>query len=92
MPPAEGKIEIVLEKINDTKNDNKRDFVSVKIKDNRKGIDNEILSHLFEKFVSKAEFGGIGLGLYISKNIVEYHGGKNNDDGIGAEFGFTLPK
>ena len=50
------------------------------------------MSHLFEKFVSKAEFGGIGLGLYISKNTVEYHGGKNNDDGIGAEFGFTLPK
>jgi light-regulated signal transduction histidine kinase (bacteriophytochrome) len=49
---------------------------------------------LFSKFVSKS-FEGTGLGLYISKGIVEAHGGKiwaeNNSDGKGATFTFTLP-
>ncbi|HKG30714.1 MAG TPA: ATP-binding protein [Nitrososphaeraceae archaeon] len=49
---------------------------------------------LFSKFVSKS-FEGTGLGLYISKSIVEAHGGKiwaeNNSDGKGATFTFTLP-
>jgi signal transduction histidine kinase len=93
-PFTEGKIEITLEKVKE-KNDNKKEFVSVIIKDNGKGIDKEILPRLFEKFTSKAELGGTGLGLYISKNIVEAHGGKiwgkNNNTGSGAEFGFTIP-
>jgi len=49
---------------------------------------------LFEKFVTKAE-KGTGIGLYISKNIVEAHGGtilgENNPDALGATFKFTLP-
>ena len=53
------------------------------------------MPRLFEKFASKTELGGTGLGLYLSKNIVETHGGqiwgKNNNNGIGAEFGFTIP-
>jgi signal transduction histidine kinase len=52
------------------------------------------LPNLFSKFITKS-FEGIGLRLYISKNIVDAHRGKilgkNNDNGIGAEFGFTLP-
>ena len=70
IPSTDGKIEITLEKVKE-KNDNKKEFVSVKIKDNGKGIDKEVLPRLFEKFASKTEFGGTGLGLYISKNIVE---------------------
>jgi signal transduction histidine kinase len=52
------------------------------------------MPRLFEKFASKS-FQGTGLGLYISKSIVEAHGGKiwadNNTDGKGATFSFSLP-
>ena len=68
--------------------------VFVSIKDTGPGIDPEIAPRLFTKFASKSE-SGTGLGLYISKSIVEGHGGeiwaKNNADGIGAIFTFTLP-
>ncbi len=71
-----------------------KNIVVVMIKDNGAGIDEEILPKLFTKFVSKS-FQGTGLGLYISKNIIESHGGKiwgkNNRDGKGATFGFSLP-
>jgi signal transduction histidine kinase len=64
------------------------------VKDEGKGIDSEILPRLFERFASKS-FQGTGLGLFISKSIVEAHGGKiwatNNSDGKGATFLFTLP-
>jgi len=68
-------------------------FLSVK--DTGIGIDSEILPRLFTKFDSKSERGGTGLGLYISKSIVEAHGGKiwaeNNPDVKGATFAFSLP-
>ena len=68
--------------------------VKISIEDDGRGIDPEILSRLFQKFATKSD-KGTGLGLYISKNIVEAHGGKiwgmNNDKKIGgATFGFTL--
>ena len=90
----EAKIEIILEKVKKDKKEN--EFVSVKIKDNGKGIDPEILPRLFSKFTTKSEFGGTGLGLYISKKIIEAHGGtingyNNSDEGKGATFEFILP-
>jgi signal transduction histidine kinase len=49
---------------------------------------------LFSKFATNSQ-KGTGLGLYISKSIVEAHGGKiwakNNEDEKGATFGFSLP-
>ena len=66
----------------------------VLIRDEGTGIDREIVSRLFSKFVTKSD-KGTGLGLYISKSIVEAHGGKiwarNNEDERGATFGFSLP-
>jgi signal transduction histidine kinase len=63
------------------------------IKDTGQGIDPGIVPQLFTKFSSKS-FEGIGLGLFIAKNIVEAHGGRiwaeNNSDGKGAVFFFTL--
>jgi two-component system, OmpR family, sensor histidine kinase VicK len=68
----------------DYNNNEKREFVYIKIKDTGKGIDPEVLPRLFEKFATKSE-RGTGLGLYISKNIVESHRGTirgyNNNDG-----------
>jgi signal transduction histidine kinase len=66
----------------------------VSVKDNGQGIDPEVLPRLFEKFASKS-YQGTGLGLFISKNIIEVHGGKiwaeNNSDDKGATFSFSLP-
>jgi two-component system, OmpR family, sensor histidine kinase VicK len=70
-------------------------YVIVSVKDSGTGINPEILSRLFTKFATKSEAGGTGLGLFISKNIVEAHGGRiwaeNNKDGKGATFTFSLP-
>jgi signal transduction histidine kinase len=66
----------------------------VSIEDSGTGIDPEIKPRLFDKFASKS-YQGTGLGLFISKSIVEAHGGRiwaeNNPDGKGATFSFNLP-
>src|ERR671921_1408053 len=68
--------------------------ILVTVKDTGVGIDPEVLPRLFSKFITKSE-KGTGLGLYISKNIIERHGGKiwaeNNADGKGAAFTFSIP-
>ncbi len=68
--------------------------IIVSVKDSGSGIDPNILPRLFSKFVTKSD-KGTGLGLFISKSIIEAHGGKiwgeNNADGKGATFSFTLP-
>ena len=68
--------------------------VMISIKDNGQGIDPEIYPRLFSKFAAKSE-SGTGLGLFISKSIIEAHGGKiwaknNNDGKKGATFAFSL--
>ncbi len=67
--------------------------VLISIKDDGSGIDPDIMPRLFTKFATKSETG-IGLGLFISKSIIEAHGGKiwaeNNSDRAGATFYFTL--
>lgn len=70
--------------------------IVIRVKDKGKGIDKKILPNLFEKFVTDSRYGsGTGLGLYISKRIIEIHGGKiwaeNNRDEPGATFSFSLP-
>jgi signal transduction histidine kinase len=67
----------------------------VSIKDTGTGIHPEVLSRLFTKFATKS-YQGTGLGLYISKSIVEAHGGtmwaeNNADTDKGCTFYFTLP-
>ena len=80
----------VTEEVNDGK-------AMVSIKDKGQGIDPEIFPRLFSKFAAKSETGN-GLGLFISKSIVEAHGGKiwtenncSSDGKKGAVFTFSIP-
>jgi signal transduction histidine kinase len=90
----DGEIFVSIEK----KNNNNNNYALVTVRDTGSGIDSEVLPKIFSKFITKS-FEGLGLGLYISKNIVEAHGGRiwaennsNNKEGsIGAIFYFTLP-
>ncbi len=93
---AHGNITIIAKQ--GVENDN----VSVNVKDTGSGIDPEIMSRLFTKFVAKSNTG-TGLGLFISKSIVEAHGGRiwasnnhsldryNGDGKDGATFTFNIP-
>jgi len=70
--------------------------VAISVKDTGHGIPPEYLAHIFEKFirVPDAPSGDAGLGLAISKRIVEAHGGKivvQSEVGRGTTFTFTLP-
>jgi len=82
-----GKISIISERVDG--------IAKISVRDNGTGIDPEIFPRLFSKFATKSS-QGTGLGLYISKNIIEAHGGNmlawNNDEQEkGATFEFTLP-
>jgi signal transduction histidine kinase len=72
----------------------KDDKVLVGVKDTGPGIDPEILPRLFSKFVTKSD-KGTGLGLFISKSIIDAHRGtiwaENNADGKGCTFTFSIP-
>jgi two-component system sensor histidine kinase VicK len=91
---------IVYVKVARKKMDDGRLFSMVSIKDTGSGIEPEMIPVMFEKFVTSSE-KGTGLGLFISKGIVEAHGGRiwgqnNSQDGHkdgrkGATFIFTLP-
>jgi signal transduction histidine kinase len=71
-------------------------YVVVSVSDTGIGIPTEYLPHIFEKFVQVpgAPTGGAGLGLAISRLIVDAHGGQisaQSELGQGATFTFTLP-
>jgi signal transduction histidine kinase len=76
------------------KQNDKTNEAIVMIKDTGPGIDPDIIPHLFSKFKTKSE-KGLGLGLYISKSIIEAHHGKieahNNANSKGSTFVVTLP-
>jgi signal transduction histidine kinase len=86
---SKGSISVRSEKIDS--------HVIVSVNDTGIGIDPEIMPRLFTKFATKSQTSGTGLGLFISKNIIEAHGGiiwaENYTDGTnnGSMFAFRLP-
>jgi signal transduction histidine kinase len=87
-----GTVSVYAEEV---KNEDKKKEFIVTVEDTGTGIDSDIMPQLFTKFVSKSETG-TGLGLFISKSIIEAHGGRiwaeNNPEGKGAAFRFSLPE
>ncbi|MBI9033801.1 MAG: response regulator [Bacteroidales bacterium] len=75
------------------------DFITFFVKDTGIGIDNDKYSVIFDRFrqvdyTHTREFGGTGLGLTISKEIIEHMGGSiwvDSEPGSGSTFSFTLP-
>ncbi|MFO0704259.1 MAG: ATP-binding protein [Patescibacteria group bacterium] len=89
-----GEIKLKLEKVDN--------FAKVSVSDNGKGITKEDMERLFKKFgrlehelsVYSSSATGVGLGLYISKQLIELHGGQISVDseiGKGSTFSFTVP-
>lgn len=76
------------------KRDNTSEEIVIMVNDKGMGIHKSIIEKMFTKFVTTSD-GGTGLGLYVSKSLIEAHGGRiwayNNTDEQGATFCFTLP-
>ena len=87
-------IDAQLQQSSDSNDKNNLQQVLIRIKDDGEGIDKDILPRLFTKFAKKSE-SGLGLGLFISKNIIGAHGGKiwaeNNKDGTGSILYIMMP-
>ena len=90
---SKGKIDVFIERSKGGSRANEQ-FVTIRVRDTGVGIDLQMMDKLFSKFGTKSHTG-MGLGLFISKGIVEAHGGgiwaENNVDGTGACFAFNLP-
>ena len=94
LPSSLKKDSISIKVEKEEKGDNENNgHVTISVKDTGKGIDPEIIPRLFTKFATKS-FKGTGLGLFISKSIIEAHGGRiwaDNNPDKGVTFTFTLP-
>jgi signal transduction histidine kinase len=88
-----GSISITIETRKKIGNEGAKEIV-IRVEDTGHGIIKDKISNLFEKFFTDST-SGTGLGLYISKSIVEAHGGRiwaeNNMNGIGATVSFSIP-
>ena len=88
---ARGFVQIIVE--------DHADYIRCTLADTGEGIAPENLSKLFKKYGQilggQKKTGGSGLGLFISKSLIEQHGGEIHADselGKGTQFSFTLPK
>src|SRR6185503_1117596 len=90
--PKGGKVQVLLQRVNS--------HIEFSVSDTGIGIPEDFLPHVFERFTQKdssthREYGGLGLGLAISKQLVDLHGGsiqaKSLGEGHGATFVVTLP-
>ena len=74
------------------------DFAKISVKDKGPGISPDMRDHLFDRYYradySGGQYSGLGLGLYISSEIIKRHGGQigvDSERGMGSTFWFTLP-
>jgi hypothetical protein len=90
--PKGGRIQVLLQRVNS--------HIEFSVTDTGIGIPPSFLPHVFERFTQKdssthRQYGGLGLGLAISKQLVDLHGGtiqaKSMGEGQGATFVVTLP-
>ena len=90
--PKGGKVQVILQRVNS--------HIEFSVSDTGIGIPADFLPHVFERFSQKdsstqREFGGLGLGLAISKQLMDLHGGsiqaKSMGEGQGATFVVSLP-
>jgi signal transduction histidine kinase/CheY-like chemotaxis protein len=90
--PKEGKVTVSLARVNS--------HVELTVRDNGRGIDSEFLPRVFQRFAQEDSgesraHGGLGLGLAISRHLVELHGGTieaaSEGPGQGATFIVKLP-
>jgi|GEM_PF-172044 len=97
---AHGRITVRVEKVSLPENGGERkDYVAVKVSDTGIGIKEEDLQNIFQEFVqidssATRRHGGTGLGLPISRHLVEMHGGRiwaESEYGKGSTFTFILP-
>jgi signal transduction histidine kinase len=86
--------QVIKERIIERENHNIQE-IFVSVSDTGKGISPQIMPKLFEKFITGSD-KGTGLGLFITRKLVEAHGGRiwafNNKDGVGSTFIFSLPR
>lgn len=79
------------------KAEDKNNELLVQVIDHGVGIPKEAIPHVFERFYRAEDsmaLGGTGLGLYITKQIIEAHGGRiwvESEPGKGSTFYFTIP-
>ena len=103
--PVGGKIEVTIKHFlnstttNSTKVDKKTGIIEIQVADNGSGVSAENIPHLFDRFYqvdnsSTREHQGTGIGLALSKELVELHGGKisvASEVGAGSTFIVQLP-
>jgi signal transduction histidine kinase len=91
--PAGGKVKLALERVHESK------WLCLSVADTGPGIPPEERTRIFDEFYQINDRGGekirgVGLGLAISKKLIEMHGGTitvENNNGAGSTFAFTLP-
>jgi PAS domain S-box-containing protein len=102
--PAGGKIEVFLEQIEQDESEREDDvnsfpssvaYAQVRVRDTGKGIPAEFLPHVFEHFrqadsTTTRQFGGLGLGLAIARQLVELHNGTIHAESPGENQGATF--
>ena len=98
--PSGGEVSLSAKLVSSSKQDKKRDFVEVSVKDMGIGLKQEDLEIIFEPFEqvessASRKYEGTGLGLSLTKKMVELHKGKiqaqSNGEGMGSKFSFVIP-